>query len=69
MFCYHCGAPIEEGAVFCGNCGHKVEQETPTFRVPTDLNPETTDSTPATPPEPTSVDPGKTPSGPIYNPA
>ena len=27
MYCEHCGAQLEEGAVFCQNCGAKVEAE------------------------------------------
>ena len=27
MYCEHCGAQLEEGAVFCQNCGTKVEPE------------------------------------------
>ena len=27
MYCEHCGAQLEEGAVFCQNCGAKVEPE------------------------------------------
>ena len=27
MYCEHCGAQLEEGAVFCQNCGAKVESE------------------------------------------
>lgn len=27
MFCKHCGAPVEEGAKFCGNCGEPVPAE------------------------------------------
>ena len=27
MYCEHCGAQLEEGAVFCQNCGAKVETE------------------------------------------
>ena len=27
MYCEHCGARLEEGAVFCQNCGAKVEPE------------------------------------------
>ena len=27
MFCEHCGAQLEEGAVFCQNCGAKVAVE------------------------------------------
>ena len=27
MYCEHCGARLEEGAVFCQNCGTKVEPE------------------------------------------
>lgn len=26
-FCPHCGNPIDEGAVFCGNCGCKLEAQ------------------------------------------
>lgn len=28
MFCKNCGANLEEGMAFCGNCGMKVQQET-----------------------------------------
>ena len=31
MNCKNCGAEIEEGAVFCGNCGIKIENEEPVF--------------------------------------
>ena len=31
MNCKNCGAEIEEGAVFCGNCGLKIENEEPVF--------------------------------------
>lgn len=27
MYCEHCGVQLEEGAVFCQNCGAKVEAE------------------------------------------
>ena len=27
MYCEHCGAQLEEGAIFCQNCGAKVEPE------------------------------------------
>lgn len=27
MYCEHCGAQLEEGAVFCQNCGAKIETE------------------------------------------
>ena len=33
MFCEHCGAQLEEGAVFCQNCGAKVAvEETQTLK-------------------------------------
>lgn len=27
MFCYECGAKLEEGACFCQECGTKIVQE------------------------------------------
>lgn len=33
MNCKNCGAEIDEGSVFCGNCGMKVEQE-PFYKEP-----------------------------------
>lgn len=26
-FCPNCGSPVDEGALFCGNCGHKLPKE------------------------------------------
>ena len=34
MNCKNCGAELSEGAVFCGNCGMKVETEQPVFEEP-----------------------------------
>ena len=34
MNCKNCGAELGEGAVFCGNCGMKVEAEQPVCEVP-----------------------------------
>ena len=34
MNCKNCGAELHEGALFCGNCGMKVEQEQPAYQVP-----------------------------------
>ena len=34
MNCKNCGAELNEGAVFCGNCGMKVESEQPVYEVP-----------------------------------
>ena len=31
MNCKNCGAELNEGAVFCGNCGMKVEAEQPVY--------------------------------------
>ena len=31
MNCKNCGAELGEGAVFCGNCGMKIESEQPVF--------------------------------------
>ena len=29
MVCKNCGAQLEEGAIFCGECGTKIEPKTP----------------------------------------
>ena len=34
MNCKNCGAELNEGAVFCGNCGMKVEAEQPVYETP-----------------------------------
>ena len=34
MNCKNCGAELNEGAVFCGNCGMKVESEQPVYESP-----------------------------------
>ena len=34
MNCKNCGAELNEGAVFCGNCGMKVESEHPVYEAP-----------------------------------
>lgn len=34
MNCKNCGAEINEGAAFCGNCGMKVEAEQPVYEAP-----------------------------------
>ena len=34
MYCKNCGAEIGEGALFCGNCGMKVESEQPVYEAP-----------------------------------
>ena len=34
MNCKNCGAELNEGAVFCGNCGMKVEAEQPVYEAP-----------------------------------
>ena len=34
MNCKNCGAEINEGAAFCGNCGMKVETEQPVYEAP-----------------------------------
>ncbi len=34
MYCKNCGAEIGEGALFCGNCGMKVEAEQPVYEAP-----------------------------------
>ena len=34
MNCKNCGAEIGEGALFCGNCGMKVEAEQPVYEAP-----------------------------------
>ena len=34
MNCKNCGAEINEGAAFCGNCGMKVESEQPVYEAP-----------------------------------
>lgn len=34
MICKNCGAELDEGAMFCGNCGMRVEQEKPVYEVP-----------------------------------
>ena len=34
MNCKNCGAELNEGAVFCGNCGMKVETEQPVYEAP-----------------------------------
>ena len=31
MYCKNCGAEINEGALFCGNCGMKIETEQPVY--------------------------------------
>ena len=31
MNCKNCGAELNEGAIFCGNCGMKIETEQPVF--------------------------------------
>ena len=32
MYCKNCGAEINEGALFCGNCGMKIETEQPVYQ-------------------------------------
>ena len=34
MNCKNCGAELNEGALFCGNCGMKIEQEQPVYEEP-----------------------------------
>ena len=34
MYCKNCGAEINEGALFCGNCGMKIETEQPVYEAP-----------------------------------
>jgi uncharacterized membrane protein YvbJ len=34
MNCKNCGAEINEGAAFCGNCGMKIEAEQPVYEAP-----------------------------------
>ena len=34
MYCKNCGAEINEGALFCGNCGMKIEAEQPVYEAP-----------------------------------
>ena len=34
MNCKNCGAELNEGAVFCGNCGMKIEAEQPVYEAP-----------------------------------
>ncbi len=34
MTCKNCGAELQEGAVFCGNCGMKVEAAQPVYEEP-----------------------------------
>ena len=34
MNCKNCGAELHEGALFCGNCGMKVEIEQPVYEAP-----------------------------------
>ncbi len=34
MNCKNCGAEINEGAAFCGNCGMKIEAEQPVYETP-----------------------------------
>ena len=34
MICKNCGAEINEGALFCGNCGMKIETEQPVYEAP-----------------------------------
>ncbi len=34
MNCKNCGAEINEGAAFCGNCGMKIEIEQPVYEEP-----------------------------------
>ena len=31
MNCKNCGAELNEGAIFCGNCGMRIENEQPVF--------------------------------------
>lgn len=38
MKCYHCGAEVEEGSVFCGNCGTKVLTACPDCGAPVNGN-------------------------------
>ncbi len=35
MNCKNCGAELNEGSAFCGNCGMKIEEEQPVFEEPT----------------------------------
>lgn len=34
MNCKNCGAELDEGAIFCGNCGVKIETEQPVVEEP-----------------------------------
>ena len=34
MNCKNCGAELQEGSAFCGNCGMKVEVEQPVYEAP-----------------------------------
>ena len=34
MNCKNCGAELNEGAAFCGNCGMKIENEQPVYEEP-----------------------------------
>lgn len=51
-FCTHCGAPLREGARFCGKCGHAVQVETSAAPVP----PPPPASVPVPPPAPAAQD-------------
>lgn len=41
MFCKNCGADLAEGAVFCGNCGMRVETEEPEVNTEAPAEPNT----------------------------
>lgn len=38
MNCKNCGAELNEGSAFCGNCGMRVEEEQPVSEIPAEEN-------------------------------
>ena len=48
MFCNQCGAQVEDGQVFCTNCGTKLTKDEPTAAAPTPAAEEPVATTPNT---------------------
>ncbi len=45
MNCKNCGAPLQDNAAFCGNCGMKAEAEQPVYEAPAETSGEYTAET------------------------